>query len=58
MSEALQMNSLKHEARVAGVLYLLMSVAAVVSLNNIPSWSMVGGNPAETANKIAASQLL
>ena len=52
------MNSRKHEARVAGVLYLLMAVTAVVSLNNVPSWSMVGGEAAATANKIAASQLL
>jgi hypothetical protein len=52
------MNSRKHEARVAGVLYLLVAIAAVVSLNNVPSWSMVGGDAAATANKIAASQLL
>jgi hypothetical protein len=52
------MHSRKHQARVAGVLYLLMAVAAVVSLNNVPSWSMVGGNAAAVANKIAASQLL
>jgi Domain of unknown function (DUF4386) len=52
------MNSRKHEARVAGVLYLLMSVTAVVSLNNVPSWSMAGGDAAATANKIEASQLL
>jgi len=51
------MNSRKHEARVAGVLYLLMSVAAVVSFNNVPTWTMVGGDAAATANKIAASQL-
>jgi Domain of unknown function (DUF4386) len=52
------MNSRKHEARVAGVLYLLMSVTAVVSLNNVPSWFMVGGDAAATASKIEASQLL
>lgn len=52
------MHSRKLEARVAGVLYLLMAVAAVVSLNNVPSWSMVDGNAAAVANKIAASQLL
>lgn len=52
------MHSRKHEARVAGVLYLLMAVAAVVSLNNVPSWSMVGGDAAANANRIAGSQLL
>jgi len=57
-SEALRMNSRKHGARVAGLLYLLMAVTAVVSLNNVPSWSMIGGDAAATANKIAASQLL
>ena len=52
------MNSRKHDARVAGLLYLLMSAAAVVSLSYVPSWSMTGGNAAATANKIAASPLL
>jgi hypothetical protein len=52
------MNSRKHDARVAGVLYLLMSAAAVVSLSYVPSWSMAGGDAAATANKIAASPLL
>ncbi len=52
------MNSRRHEARVAGVLYLLMSVAAVVSYENVPTWSMVGGDAAATASRIAASQLL
>jgi hypothetical protein len=52
------MNSRKHEARVAGVLYLLMAAAAVVSLNNVPLWFMVGGDAAATADKIVSSQLL
>lgn len=51
------MNSRKHEARVAGVFYLLMAVTAGVCLNNVPSWSMVGGNAAAMANKIASSPL-
>jgi len=50
-----RMISRKHEARVAGLLYLLMSVAAVVAFNNVPTWSMVGGDAVATANKIAAS---
>ena len=52
------MSSRKQEARVAGVLYLLMSVTAVVSLNNVPSWFMVGGEAAATAGKITSAQLL
>ena len=51
------MNSRKHDARVAGVLYLLMSVAAVVSFNNVPTWFVAGGDAAAIADKIAASQL-
>ncbi len=31
------MNALRRDARVAGILYLLMAATAVVSLNNIPS---------------------
>lgn len=52
------MSSRRHEARVAGLLYLLMSVAAVVAFNNVPTWSMVGGDAVATANKIAASPML
>ena len=51
------MNSRKHDARVAGALYLLMSVAAVVSFNNLPTWSVADGDAAAIADKIAASQL-
>jgi hypothetical protein len=35
-----------------------MSVAAVVAFNNVPTWSMVGGDAVATANKIAASPML
>ncbi len=52
------MSPRKRDARVAGALYLLMSVAAVVSLNNVPSWFMAGGDAEATADKIAASPLL
>ncbi len=52
------MSSRRHEARVAGLLYLLMSVAAVVAFGNVPTWSMVGGDAVATANKIAASPML
>ncbi len=39
------------------MLYLLMAVAAVVSLGNVPSWSMVGGDATVTAARITASDL-
>lgn len=52
------MDSRKHEARVAGVLYLLMAVVAVISLTNVPSWVMVGGDAAATADRIVSSPLL
>ena len=51
------MNSRKHEARLAGVLYLLMGVTAAFSLN-IPAAFIVHGDAAATANKIASSELL
>jgi Domain of unknown function (DUF4386) len=51
------MNSRKHEARVAGVLYLLMGVTAAFGLN-IPGAFIVRGDAAATAAKIASSQLL
>jgi hypothetical protein len=53
-----RMSSRKHLGRLAGALYLLMSVAAVVSLGNVPSWFMSGGDAAATAQNIAASPLL
>ncbi len=51
------MRSRKQEARVAGVLYLLMAAAAVVAYTFVPTWSMVGGNALATAEKIAASPM-
>jgi uncharacterized membrane protein len=50
------MNSTKKTARIAGLLYLLMGVAAAISLN-IPSAFIVRGDAAATANKIASSEL-
>jgi hypothetical protein len=50
------MDSTKKTARIAGLLYLLMGVAAIFGLN-IPSGFIVRGDAAATANKIAASQL-
>lgn len=51
------MNSRKHEARVAGALYLLLGVTSALSLN-IPAAFLVRGDAAATAGKIASSQLL
>jgi hypothetical protein len=50
------MNSRKHSARVAGVLYLLMSVTVTFGLT-IPSGFIVRGDAAATAEKIVSSQL-
>ncbi|HEV8482040.1 MAG TPA: DUF4386 domain-containing protein [Blastocatellia bacterium] len=50
------MNSTRKTARIAGLLYLLMAVAATFSLN-IPSGFIVRGDAAATADKIASSQL-
>ena len=51
------MNSRKREARVAGVLYLLLGVTSALSLS-FPSAFIVRGDAAATAEKIASSQLL
>ena len=51
------MNSRKREARVAGVLYLMLGVTSALGLN-IPSAFIVRGDAAATADKIASSQLL
>lgn len=50
------MNTTKKTARIAGLLYLLMGVAAIFGLN-IPAGFIVRGDAAATANKIASSQL-
>lgn len=51
------MSSRKHEARLAGALYLLMAVAAVVAYTYVPTWSMVGSDAASIAEKITASSM-
>jgi len=51
------MNSRKHEARVAGVLYLLVGVTSAFNMS-IPPAFIVRGDAAATADKIASSQLL
>ena len=52
------MSSLKREARIAGALYLVMAAIAVVSLGNVPSWVMTGGDAAATADRITAAPML
>jgi hypothetical protein len=52
------MTSLSKNARVAGLLYILASVVGVVRLMYIPNHLFVHGNPAATANNIAAHELL
>jgi hypothetical protein len=48
----------KRDARVAGLLYLLMAVAGVVSFSILPTANLVGGDSAAIIEKIASSQLL
>jgi len=52
------MSSRKHDARVAGVLYLLLAVIAPFSMMYIPSVFIVRGDAAATAGNIASSELL
>ena len=51
------MNSRKREARIAGVLYLLLGVTAALEMS-LPSVFVVHGDAAATVGKIASSQLL
>lgn len=52
------MNSTKKRARVAGLLYVLMSIPAGFSLLYVPSVLIVPGDATATANKIQASEFL
>jgi hypothetical protein len=58
MNKEGNVNSTKKTARVAGALYLLTSIPGAFSLLYVPSHFIVSENPAATANKIAASELL
>lgn len=51
------MTSRKAEARVAGLLYLLMAGAGVVSFSILPTSNLVGGDAAAVVERIAVSQL-
>ena len=50
------MESLKRNARVAGILYLIPCIPAPFSLLYVPNTLIVRGNAAETASRILASQ--
>jgi hypothetical protein len=52
------MNSVKKLARVAGILYLLITVAAIVAHIYVPSQVIVPGDAAATASSITASEQL
>ncbi|MBZ5552596.1 MAG: DUF4386 domain-containing protein [Acidobacteriia bacterium] len=52
------MNSTKKAARVAGLLYVLMSIPGAFSLLYVPSVLIVPGDATATVNKIQASELL
>ena len=51
-------NSLKNTARLAGLLYVIMSIQAPIALLYVPSHIMVEGNPAATTNNILAHEFL
>jgi hypothetical protein len=49
------MNTRDYQARVAGFLYLVLSVTSTFALSILPSWSTDGGGLQGTAVKIAAA---
>lgn len=53
-----EMNSLKKTARLAGLLYLLLSIAGAYSVFYVPSKTMVRGDAVATANNILAHEFL
>jgi hypothetical protein len=52
------MDSIKRTARIAGFLYLLITIAAIVAHMYVPSTLIVPGDAAATASNIAASESL
>jgi len=48
--------SLKKTARLAGLLYVIMSIQAPIALLYVPSHIMVEGNPVATTNNILAHE--
>ena len=51
-------NSLKKTARLAGFLYVIMSIQAPIALLYVPSHIVVEDNPAATTNNIIAHEFL
>lgn len=58
MSNFFTSTSQRKDARVAGLLYLLLAIAAPLRLMYIPSTLFVHGNATATANNIAAHEML
>jgi len=52
------MNSTKNPGRVAGLLYILVSILGFFAMGYVPNKLIVHGNAAGTANNIAASETL
>src|SRR5262245_24414853 len=52
------MDSIKKQARVAGVLYLLIGITAPIGLEFVPGRLIVSGNATATAERIRASESL
>ena len=52
------MNSIKKQARYAGLLYLLMGITAPIGLVYVPAKLMVTGDAAATADRLRASESL
>jgi hypothetical protein len=52
------MNSIQKTARFAGVLYLIITVAAIIAHQYVPNTLIVPGDAAATAGNIAASETL
>ena len=53
-----EMDSIKKTARFAGVLYLIITVFAIIAHQYIPNTLIVAGDPQTTADNIAASETL
>jgi Domain of unknown function (DUF4386) len=51
------MSTFKRQARVAGVLYLLMSVTSAFSLATLPSWSLSARDPSTIIEKLTSGSL-
>jgi len=51
-------SSIKREARIAGLWYLLLGVTAPIGLELVPDKLFVSGNASETASRVLASQTL